>query len=150
MTSLKNLFSMILFERCRAIHKYTQNVHGSNKFLIASLSLRACCLFSCRGPQRETRGGRGEFIPSIHHRGGGAGGWRVKKKQGNEETRVFFFVLLSKERGKLSFLTAGLSNLFLADWRLTRQSCDHSVKVTSDFQGPGEDQLSAPCDDVFF
>lgn len=36
--------------------------------------------------------------------------WRVKKERGNEETRVcvFFSALLSKERGKLSFLTAGL------------------------------------------
>lgn len=93
---------MFLFERFRAIHKYTQNVHGSTKFLIVPLSLRACCLFSCLGPQRETRGGRGEFIPSIHHRGEGAGRrrrrmWRVKKERGNEETRVcgvlFFFLL---------------------------------------------------------
>lgn len=69
----KNLFSMFPFKCFRTIHKYTRAVHDSNKFLIVPLSRERVVCSAARGPQRETRGGRGEFIPSIHHRGRGGG-----------------------------------------------------------------------------
>lgn len=96
---------MFLLQRFR--DNTTQNVHGSNKFLDCAFKSGACCLFSCRALQRETRGGRGEFISFITEGAGGGGGERKSEEMKRQEC-VFFSALLSKERGKLSFLTAGL------------------------------------------
>lgn len=125
----KNLFSMFLLERFRAIHKYTQNVHGSNKFLIAPLSWERVVCSAAEG-LREKPGEAEEnsYLPFITEEREEGGREDVEGKERARKWRdksvCFFSALLSKERGKLSFLTAGLWNLCAADWLLMPHSCD--------------------------
>lgn len=76
----------------RAACKYTpENAHGSNKFLIAPLRLRVCCLFSCwRTSERERGGGGGGGVTMV--------GW------GQAEISYLPFIT---ERGLLVVLVGG-------------------------------------------
>lgn len=134
----------------RAIHKYTPNVRSSNKFLIAPLSWERVVCTAAEGLREKPReAAENSYLPFITEEGG-----RRRREEGKETSKemrrqecVFFSALLSKERGKLSFLTAVLWNLCSSDWLLMRHSCDRFVQVTRDLHSFG---LHSSKEDVQF
>lgn len=69
---------MFILRCLRATHKYTQSIHGSNKFLIAPLSWERVVCSAAEG-LREKPGEAAEnsylpFITEERERGGGEGG----------------------------------------------------------------------------
>ena len=98
---------MFLLERFRA--NITPNVHGSNKFLIVPLSReRVVCSAAERLREKAGEAAENSYLPFITEGAGGGGGGERKSEEMKRQECVFFSALLSKERGKLSFLTAGL------------------------------------------
>jgi len=110
---------VFLLHRFRAIHKYTQSEHGSNKFLIAPLSWQRVVCSAAEGlGEKPGEAAENSYLPFIT---GGGGGQRKSEEMKRQECVFFLSAPLSKERGELSFRTAGLWNL---DWRLQPRSRD--------------------------